>query len=217
MMSKPVLELKNCCKSFDKDVLTNLNLTIKEGDFVSIMGKSGSGKTTLLNILTTIETMSSGEYYFDDKNINTYKTHKLRLNQFGFIFQNYNLLENHTLSENILLPYVYTNSNEIDKDYYNELIDKLGLRDLLNKKVVTLSGGEKQRVAIGRGIILDPKIIFADEPTGNLDEENALIILNLLKELNKEGKTIVLITHSSDAADFATTKYLLKEGSLHAY
>lgn len=216
-MSKPVLELKNCCKSFDKDVLTNLNLTIKEGDFVSIMGKSGSGKTTLLNILTTIETMSSGEYYFDDKNINTYKTHKLRLNQFGFIFQNYNLLENHTLSENILLPYVYTNSNEIDKDYFNELIDKLGLRELLHKKVVTLSGGEKQRVAIGRGIILDPKIIFADEPTGNLDEENALIILNLLKELNKEGKTIVLITHSSDAADFATTKYLLKEGSLHAY
>lgn len=216
-MSKPVLELKNCCKSFDKDVLTDLNLTIKEGDFVSIMGKSGSGKTTLLNILTTIETMSSGEYYFDDKNINTYKTHKLRLNQFGFIFQNYNLLENHTLSENILLPYVYTNSNEIDKDYFNELIDKLGLRDLLHKKVVTLSGGEKQRVAIGRGIILDPKIIFADEPTGNLDEENALIILNLLKELNNEGKTIVLITHSSDAADFATTKYLLKEGSLHAY
>lgn len=214
-MSEHILKLQNCQKKFDVEVLKGLNLAIERGEFISIMGSSGSGKTTLLNILMTIEELDGGDYYYNNLPIKKYKSHELRLHEFGFIFQNYHLLENHTLRENILLPYVYLNKKCVDEEYFEELITKLDLKKLLGKKVLTLSGGEKQRVAIARSLILNPQIIFADEPTGNLDEKNALIILEMLQKLNDEGKTIVLITHSFEAADFAKTKYALKEGSLH--
>lgn len=207
------IRLKEIKKSFNKPVLNGINLQIKNNDFIAILGKSGAGKSTLMNILGLIESFDSGEFFFNDTSINVRKDYSdFRLKYIGFIYQNYNLISTLTCKENILLPTLYCDSN-LDK--FDFLVKELNLTQLLNTHVNVLSGGEKQRVAIARALILNPTIIIADEPTGNLDCENKEIVLNLLKKVNSLGCAIVIITHDMSVAECAKKIYELRDGRLY--
>ena len=215
MMNK-CIELTKITKQFgNHSVLKNINLSVEQGDFVSIVGKSGSGKSTLLNIIGLLENYTSGTYLFMGKAIdNKMDYSELRLNNIGFIFQNYNLISTMTCKENILLPLLYSNK-ELDQNYLNELIQTVEIESILDQNTNLLSGGEKQRVAIVRSLILNPDIIIADEPTGNLDIENRDVIIDLLRKQNSIGKTIILITHDLEMAKIAKKKYELYNGELN--
>ena len=222
-MSKvPLIEIKDVNKSFKgRSILENINFSIFEKDFISVSGPSGSGKTTLLNILSCFEFPETGEYYYKGEKIVFKKNKHLIKTDFGFIFQNYNLIPGYTAKENIALPFHYQNiNNEIIEKIDGEnkaLFNKLGINNIINENVENLSGGEKQRVAIGRALIKKPKIIFADEPTGNLDQENKKIVLNLLKSLNEElGIAIIIVTHDSYVSSFTKKAYYIKEKHIYA-
>lgn len=198
-----MIELKNISKSFGKKtIFQNFSLTINDGESIVITGKSGSGKSTLLNILSLIEHVDSGEVLWDGKQIkkiNTKETDILMREKIGYLFQNYALIENDSVLENLKLASIYTkDKNKID---YNNLLNQLRLNVDLNQAIYLLSGGEQQRVAIARLFIKPCNIIFADEPTGNLDEENSKIILDKLFELNSLGKTLVVVTHDLSIID----------------
>lgn len=198
-----MIELKNISKSFGKKtIFQNFSLTINDGESIVITGKSGSGKSTLLNILSLIEHVDSGEVLWDGKQIkkiNTKETDILMREKIGYLFQNYALIENDSVLENLKLASIYTkDKNKID---YNNLLNQLRLNVDLNQEIYLLSGGEQQRVAIARLFIKPCNIIFADEPTGNLDEENSKIILDKLFELNSLGKTLVVVTHDLSIID----------------
>lgn len=191
-----MIKIKNLNKKFDdKVVFSNFNLEIEDGDFIIFSGPSGCGKTTLLNIIGAIEKIDSGEIIVDGINIENKRNH---LNYFrtkiGFLFQNFALVDNKTVRENLKL---------IRKDCKTELsiedaLRVVGLEEKINKKVYTLSGGEQQRVALARLMLKKCDIVLADEPTGSLDKKNAEVVLNILKKLNKQGKTIILVTHDED-------------------
>ena len=208
------LELKHLQKSYLRPVLTDVNLRVTNDDYVTIVGKSGSGKSTMLNILGMVEDYDRGEYHFNGNLIrNGVDYARLRLENIGFIFQSYNLIPTLSCKENILLPTLYNRRNET-KDF-DELVALLDLEPLLSQRVTTLSGGEKQRVAIARSLILDPCLILADEPTGNLDPKNRDIIMRLLRHEHDAGRGIILITHDMEVAKQADTVYLLEDGKLH--
>ena len=207
------LELKHLRKSYLRPVLTDINLRVTNDSYVTIVGKSGSGKSTLLNILGLVEGYDGGEYRFNGKRIRNFMDYsRLRLENIGFIFQSYNLIPTLSCKENILLPDLYNRRNKVQD--FDELVELLDLKLLLSQRVTTLSGGEKQRVAIARALILDPCLILADEPTGNLDPKNRDMIMHLLRREHEKGRGIILITHDMDIAMGADDIYQLKQGSI---
>jgi len=209
------IELKHVKKSYTRPVLTDVNLDVTNDSYVTIVGKSGSGKSTMLNILGLVEGYDSGEYIFNGTKIKNHVDYaKIRLSSIGFIFQSYNLIPTLSCKENILMPTIYNRKNKVQS--FDELVELLDIGPLLSQKVTTLSGGEKQRVAIARSLILDPSLILADEPTGNLDPKNRDIILQLLRREHEKGRGVILITHDMEIAKEAEQVYLLENGMLNA-
>ncbi|MCX7694681.1 MAG: ABC transporter ATP-binding protein [Caloramator sp.] len=196
--------------------LNGVNLEIEKGEFVAIVGPSGAGKSTLMNLIGCLDTLTEGEYYLDGISIGNMKDNQLaeiRNRKIGFIFQTYNLINKLNVLENVELPLIYmgTPINETRKRAISAL-QKLGLESHLRHKPTELSGGQMQRVAIARAIVTNPEIILADEPTGALDSKTGLEVLNILKDLNKEGNTIVLITHDMNIALNAKRIITVKDG-----
>jgi len=223
---KEMINLKNISKYYaieDKKIfiLSNLNISIKQGEFVSITGYSGSGKTTLLNIIGLIDTDYSGDYILDGldvKKMDDYEYSKTRNDKIGYIFQKYNLIDTLNVLENIKLPVLYKNRNIKESYYYIEkVIDMLSLNDLLKKYPRQLSGGQAQKVTIARAIINKPKIIIADEPTGSLDNKSTTEIMEILKHLNKLGITIILVTHDDSLLSYSDKNYILTNKGLVFY
>lgn len=211
-----IIELKNINKKYgSRELFKNLDFSIKKGEMVAITGASGSGKSTLLNIMGLIDKPDSGEVLICG-NKNPYDKEKIKLNLFrnniGYLFQNYALVDNYTVSKNLDIALEYVKVTDKDKKKLKEeALDKVGLLDKLNNKVFELSGGEQQRVALARLMLKKNDIILADEPTGSLDENNKNIILKLLKQLNNEGKTIVVVTHDKVVADICHREINIKE------
>ncbi|HFL3238112.1 TPA: ABC transporter ATP-binding protein [Clostridioides difficile] len=197
--------------------LNNVNLEINSGEFVSVIGPSGSGKSTLLHILSGLDNPTSGQVLLDDKDIYKHTEKELsalRRKSFGFVFQQFNLLPVLTASENISMP-VLLDKKQPDKGYLNEISSLLGIADRLNHLPHELSGGQQQRVAIARALIAKPDIIFADEPTGNLDSKSGSEVMNLLIKISKQfGKTLVVITHDDRIAKLADRKISIIDGVL---
>lgn len=198
--------------------LDGVNLSVEQGEFVAIVGTSGSGKSTLLNMIGGLDVPTSGKVIVDGRDLSTLKDEQLtifRRRKIGFIFQNYNLVPVLNVFENIVLP-VELDGNKVDKKFMKEVVRMLGLEDKLNNMPSNLSGGQQQRVAIARAVVTNPKLILADEPTGNLDSKNGAEVMNLLTELNREGTTIVMVTHSRHDASFAHRTVHLFDGSVVA-
>lgn len=209
-----IIELKNINKNYgNKCLFRGLDFSIKKGEMIAITGVSGSGKSTLLNIIGLIDKPDSGEVSICG-NKNPYDKEKIKLNLFrnniGYLFQNYALVDNYTVSKNLDIALEYVKGKD-KKKLKEEALDKVGLLDKLNNKVFELSGGEQQRVALARLMLKENDIILADEPTGSLDEDNKDIILKLLKKLNDEGKTIVIVTHDKVVADICDREVNIKE------
>ncbi len=205
-----VISLNDVSKSYwqaDKEisVLNNINLEIEEGEMISITGPSGSGKTTLLNIIALIDSLDSGKlniFENDLSNINEKEKSKFRKNNFGFVYQSNNLFEDFNALDNVALPLILNNYNKNDAyKKSKKILDKFGLIERINHFPSSLSGGEQQRIAIARAMVNSPRIVIADEPTGNLDKENSFIIFNyLMKYVDSEKLTVVMATHNSDLA-----------------
>lgn len=211
-----VIEIKNLVKSFgDVKALDDINVEVKKGDFLAIMGPSGSGKTTLLNILSLMDTLTSGTYHLggvDTTKMNEEEKMIIRREKIGLIFQQFHLIPYLSALENVMLAQYYhsvTDENEAKK-----ALDLVGLSHRYTHLPSQLSGGEQQRVCIARALINEPDILLADEPTGNLDEKNELVVLDLLKDLSKQGKTIVLITHNPELGKEAHSMLTLRHGKM---
>jgi putative ABC transport system ATP-binding protein len=200
------------------DALKKIDLKIDEGEFVSIIGKSGSGKSTLLNVISCMDSKYSGSYILDGMELNGKKIKdlaKIRNSYFGFIFQNFNLLNKLTAYENIELPLIYKRVPKRKRRGIIESIAKdLEIEDRLDHKPIELSGGEQQRVAIARALVTNPKIILADEPTGSLDQKTGKQILDILKNLNKNGQTIIMVTHDLELAKNAKRIVTISDGKI---
>ena len=186
------------------EALKGINLSINRGEFVSIMGPSGSGKTTLMNIIGCLDTPTEGTYYLNNQLVNKLDDDELasiRNKEIGFVFQSFHLLAKNSALNNVMLPMKYAGvkESEAEKRAIN-VLDKVGLSDRTSHTPSELSGGQQQRVAIARALVNNPSIIFADEPTGNLDSQTGDDVMNLFKELNSQGQTIILITHEEDVA-----------------
>lgn len=206
------IELSHVQKSFERPVLTDINLNIQNESYIAILGRSGCGKSTLMNILGLVEDWDGGTFRFQGKLLSPGRDYAtLRRKHIGFIFQSYNLIPTLTCLENIELPLLYQNGSNRSR----ELIEQLEIAPLLHQRVNTLSGGEKQRVAIARALLLDPGLILADEPTGNLDETSSEIVFRIFQEESKKGRAIVMITHDESAAKRAKTLLRLQGGELH--
>lgn len=212
-MNKLHIELEHIKKSFDRPVLSDINLTVTNETYLAILGKSGSGKSTLMNILGLVESYDSGSYSFNGVRIKGKKDYaKLRRTQIGFIFQSYNLIPTLTCEENIRLPLLYESFK--DDERVKQLMNALDISILAKQRVTTLSGGEKQRVAIARSLVLNPCLILADEPTGNLDSKNRDIIFSILREEHKNGRAVLVITHDEVTAKSASRRMVLEGGIL---
>lgn len=214
-----ILKINNLVKTYTtnnikNEVIKNISLSIEKGDFLTIIGPSGSGKTTLLYTMSGLEKYDKGEIFLFNKNISTYTKKELstlRKSKIGYIFQFFNLINYLTVYENIMLASII--NNNANKDKVLEVINKVGLSNHINHYPNQLSGGQQQRTAIARCLINEPDIIFADEPTGNLDYNTGIEIIKLLKELNeKYNKTIIMVTHNNDLISFSTRTLTLKDG-----
>ncbi|ECL3703241.1 ABC transporter ATP-binding protein [Campylobacter jejuni] len=216
MMKKELIEINNLNKEFGKvKALNNINLSVYEGEWLAIMGPSGSGKSTLLNILSLMDTPSSGEYILDNENLEQMDEEQkitLRREKIGLVFQQFHLIPYLNALENVMLSQYYHSS--VDEEDAKMVLEKVGLSHRLTHLPSQLSGGEQQRVCIARALINNPELLLADEPTGNLDEANEQIVLQTLQKLKNEGKTIVLITHNPDLAKFADRTLILQHGVL---
>ncbi|PIU15893.1 macrolide ABC transporter ATP-binding protein [bacterium (Candidatus Gribaldobacteria) CG08_land_8_20_14_0_20_39_15] len=200
--------------------LCGVSFNIEAGEFVAIMGPSGSGKSTLLHILGFLDKQTNGAYLFDNKKFNDYSEDqiaKVRNKKMGFVFQAFNLLPRTTVLENVKLPLLYS---DIKESLWNEMtkkaIEQVGLSHRANYETSQLSGGEKQRVAIARALVNNPQIIFADEPTGNLDSRSGSQIMEIIETLNNQGHTIILITHETCTAEYAQRIIRLKDGFIES-
>lgn len=221
-LSSPLIELRNIKKKYttkagDFPVLKGLNLDIEEGEFISIMGKSGSGKTTLLNILGLLDKFNEGEYIFRGEDITNFDENKksdFRNRNIGFIFQQFHLIESLTIYQNIEIPLLYRTreSKEERKRKIKEKLSQVGLFEKRYSRPFELSGGQQQRIAIARALVTEPYLILADEPTGALDSETSQDIMELIKELNDDGKTIIMVTHDKDLRRYTTRDVFLKDG-----
>lgn len=208
----PLIELKNLEKTYINDeletpVLRGVSFNIQAEEFVAIMGPSGSGKSTLLHILGFLDKPTGGEYKFNGKTFDNYTDEeiaKVRNKKMGFVFQAFNLLSRSSIFENVRLPLLYSDIPESKwKKLVTDAIESVGLSHRINHEPSRLSGGEQQRVAIARALVTSPQIIFADEPTGNLDSKSGQAIMEILEELNEKGHTIILITHETQTAEHA--------------
>lgn len=217
-----ILKVENLSKTYGKDdnkveALKNINLSVDKGEFVAIVGASGSGKSTLLHLLGGLDSPTSGKVVIDNESIYDYKEEKLaifRRRKIGFIFQFFNLIPVLDVEENIALPALLDN-NKVDKKYLNEIITILGLSDRKNHLPSELSGGQQQRVSIGRALLNKPSIIFADEPTGNLDSKNSKEVIELLKfTAKKYNQTLILITHDVNIASMADRAITIQDGEI---
>lgn len=196
--------------------LENVSFSVEEGEYVAIMGESGSGKTTLLNILASLDKPTSGQVLLEGKNITGMKQRELckfRRDNLGFVFQDFNLLDTFSNRDNIFLPLVLAgNSYDKMEKRLNPLAEKLAVSEILNKYPYEISGGQKQRIAVARALITKPKLVLADEPTGALDSKASGRLLHLFEEINKEGQTILMVTHSIQAASHASRVLFIKDG-----
>lgn len=200
--------------------LNNVGLHIKKGEFVSIMGPSGCGKSTLLNILGLLDNITSGSYLFDGQEMAKLKENgrsKIRKQNIGFIFQNFNLIDELTVYENIELPLIYNGIGSAErKERVKEILDRMNISHRSKHFPQQLSGGQQQRVAVARALVTEPKLILADEPTGNLDSKNGNEVMELLTDLHAKGSTIVMVTHSAYDASFSQRTIELKDGEIIA-
>lgn len=223
-MNKAVIELQNIKRNFqvgDETVhaLRGVSFTIREGEFVTIMGTSGSGKSTLLNTLGCLDTPTSGEYLLDGISVRTMSKPQravLRNRKIGFVFQSYNLLPKTTAVENVELPLMYNSSVSASKRRRRaiEALQAVGLGDRLEHKSNQMSGGQMQRVAIARALVNNPAVILADEATGNLDTRTSFEILVLFQKLHTEGRTIIFVTHNPEIAQYSSRNIVLRDGQI---
>ena len=217
-----MIEVRNLNKSYDKlNVLNNINLKVNKGEVVSIIGASGAGKSTLLQLLGTLDIPSSGQVFIDGEDVSNYSSKQLakfRNEKIGFVFQFHHLLPEFTALENVCLPGFIGKRNEVDvKNKAIELLTLLGLKDRMEHKPSELSGGEQQRVAVARALINDPSIVFADEPSGNLDEQSAKELHELFFQLRKDlNQTFIIVTHNQDLAKLADRSLVMKDGAILA-
>ncbi|WP_088006924.1 ABC transporter ATP-binding protein [Indiicoccus explosivorum] len=199
--------------------LANIDFSVEGGQFVAIMGESGSGKTTLLNIISTLDDATSGEVYLGGKPLSSIRDKEMsafRRSTLGFVFQDFNLLDNFSIRDNILLPLVLSRTpvDELEKRLL-PIAENLGIADLLDKYPYEVSGGQKQRTAVARALITEPKLILADEPTGALDSKSSRNLMETLKDINSQGQTILMVTHSVRAASFADRVLFIRDGAVY--
>ncbi len=220
-----MIDIKNLTKTYNIgkmsiEILKGIDLTVNEGEYVSFMGTSGSGKSTFLNIIGCLDRLTTGTYTLDGKNIenlNDNELSEIRCKKVGFVFQSYNLLPKLNAIENVELPAKYLGMDRNKrKERAEELLRLVGLEDRMHHLPNELSGGQKQRVAIARALINDPKIIFADEPTGNLDSKSTEEILEIFKKLNDKGVTILMVTHEEDVARHTKRIVRLRDGIIQS-
>lgn len=215
----PLIHVRNLKKDYLNEgvitpVLHNLSFDINKGEFVAIMGPSGSGKSTLMHIISFLDRPTSGTYLFDGKETSTFNDDTLaalRNQEIGFVFQSFNLLPRTTVLDNVKLPLLYSkikNKEELAK----KALEAVGLGHRMGYYTNQISGGEKQRVAIARALVNNPSVLFADEPTGNLDSKSGNIVMNILQKLNDEGRTVILVTHETDTASHAKRMIKIKDG-----
>ncbi|BAQ12171.1 peptide ABC transporter ATP-binding protein [Clostridium botulinum B2 128] len=218
-----IIKLNNVNKVYSSknnnvNALNNIDLIINKGELVAITGPSGSGKSTLLNIIGTIDKITSGEYVLENKRIGKLKSNEaaqIRNKIFGFVVQHFALISDYTVYENIEIPLEYAKIKHNDRKLMIEdIVSKLGLKEKINKNVKELSGGQCQRVAISRAIVNNPEIILADEPTGALDQKTGQKVLDIFKDLNKQGKTVIIVTHDFNIANQCDRIIRLEDGCL---
>lgn len=220
-----LIEVKNLSKTYvsgevETKALCGASFRIEKGEFVAIMGPSGSGKSTLMQILGFLDKPTGGEYLYQGRNVENYSDDELsvvRNQEVGFVFQAFNLLPRTTVYENVELPLLYDikkTDKQVHKNKINKALDAVSLSHRANYFSNQISGGQKQRVAIARALVNDPKVIFADEPTGNLDSKSGKKIMEIFKKLNQEGKTIILITHETEIAKYARRVIRVEDGEV---
>jgi putative ABC transport system ATP-binding protein len=217
-----MIQLKNVTKTYSNNgqkpvyAVKSVSLAIEKGEFVAIVGPSGSGKSSLMNILGMLDRPSSGEYYFENREVNTMSEDELagiRNKKIGFVFQRFHLLPKTTALENVELPLLYSDKKDI-RSSAMEALSRVGLTDRSSHRANELSGGQQQRVAIARALVNEPDVIFADEPTGNLDFESGQEIIKIFQALNDNGKTIILITHDPAVASYAKRTITILDGQV---
>ena len=220
-----LIRVKNLKKQFQigseiVNAIKDISFEVNAGEFISIMGPSGSGKTTLMNIIGCLDTPTSGEYHLDDSEVSLLDDDELaaiRNRKIGFVFQSFHLLTRNTALKNVMLPLTYAGYDKSEAtDKAKSVLNKVGLDDRINHKPNELSGGQQQRVAIARALVNNPSIIFADEPTGNLDTKTGEEIMNLFKELHMNGQTIIVITHENEIADQTERIITVKDGLIES-
>ena len=220
-MKKPIIEFKNVSKVFEDSgtvVLKDINFELEEGKFYTLLGASGSGKSTLMNIIGLLDQPTTGSYQLEGEDVadlSENRLAKVRNDQIGFIFQQFFLLPKLSAQKNVELPLIYAGKSPRErKQRSQQFLEKVGLSDRSHHLPSELSGGQKQRVAIARALSNDPAIILADEPTGALDTKTGTQIMDLLTQLNREGKTIVMVTHEPEIADYARRKIVIRDGEI---
>ena len=222
-MSHPIIQAKNLTKHYTVGstivrALDGLDIDIDKGSYIALMGPSGSGKSTLMNILGCLDTPSSGSYFLNDKDVSEVDDDLLagiRNKEIGFIFQTFNLLPRYTALENVALPMIYAGIPKKERlARATEVLEKVGLGDRVTHKPNELSGGQRQRVAVARALVMNPSIIFADEPTGNLDSKTSEGIMQLFDEIHQDGNTLIVVTHEEEVAARAQKIIRLRDGKL---
>jgi putative ABC transport system ATP-binding protein len=223
-MTKNLIQIKNLSKIYQlgqvkTTAIKQISFSVKYGEFISIMGPSGSGKSTLMQILGLLDRPTTGQYLLNGENVNDFSENqlaKIRNKEIGFVFQTFNLLPRTTVYENVELPLLYDHNtdNHLNKEKIEQALKAVKMEHRLNHFSNQLSGGEKQRVAIARALVMNPNIILADEPTGNLDSKNGLQIMHILQKLNQHGKTVILVTHETYTAEHAQRILHFKDGQI---